>query len=179
LRPPAAGRSSRNGRQRPVSVQVVGEDQLGAAGFGCVQDGACQRREQLGPIWGLAQWIDDRRADRREGRLGRSDTSAATPRVPSGCLTAAADRPHITASVDQLSRDGAADGACCADKYVQGIIRSIIVMLRLLAPIEPGAESPRSLLSVRSATDHMPERGLGPIKLGTPWGLLPALLKHW
>jgi hypothetical protein len=71
--------------------------------------------------------------------LGRSDTSAATPRVPSGCLTAAADRPHITASVDQLSRDGAADGACCADNYVQGIIRSIIVMLRLLAPIVPGA----------------------------------------
>jgi hypothetical protein len=80
-----------------------------------------------------------------------------------GCLTAAADRPHITASVDQLGRDGAADGACCADNYVQGIIRSIIVMLRLLAPIVPGAESPRSLLSVRSATDHMPERGLVPI----------------
>jgi hypothetical protein len=41
----------------PIGVQVVGEDQLGATGLGCIQDGACQRREQLGPlgIRGLAQ----------------------------------------------------------------------------------------------------------------------------
>jgi hypothetical protein len=41
----------------PVGVQVVGEDQLGATGHSSAQDGACQRREQLGPlgIRGLAQ----------------------------------------------------------------------------------------------------------------------------
>jgi hypothetical protein len=42
---------------RPVGVQVVGEDQLGATGFGGAQDGAGQRGKQLGHCvyGGLAQ----------------------------------------------------------------------------------------------------------------------------
>ena len=90
---------------RPVGVQVVGEDQLGATGFGGAQDGAGQRGKQLGPlrIWRACAVIDDGRAAAARAAWARSDASAATPCAPSGAwpprLTARTVRPACSNSV--------------------------------------------------------------------------------
>ena len=133
----------------PVSVQVVGEDQLGATGLDCIQDGGGQRREKLGPsgIRGVCAVIDDGRAGRRAGGLGRVGRVGRHALRTIASLAAAADRPHTPASVHQLGHDGTANGTRRAENHVQRIISLRHRAAPSLAPIVPGAKHARSLLS--------------------------------